>query len=302
MTLSPTSLPTKSPTLKPTHKPSTSPFIDTNNYGIVIYAINGINDINIIYNGTFGPKHKGKIYCANMYENSCNLATNNWKCDSENHLCNNINNNIQSIPPTLTPTIFVIDEIVIENTIKKETEIIKTETNVPTVAILNIVKNNGNVNNNWGNNYITTGNKNGDFFILIGICIVLITCCAVGYAQIRKTIKDAKRLSEVYGGLLFFDELDGFGGLQPPPPSLSIPHSELKEFDENKDGFGGLQPPPPSLPMPHVEKGVMLNNWVVFWMTLNIFNVTLLLNKWMGLWVTLNVFNATLLFDKLMGL
>ncbi len=46
------SLITLSPTLKSTHKASNSSIVDTN-YGIVIYAVNGINDINMIYNGNF---------------------------------------------------------------------------------------------------------------------------------------------------------------------------------------------------------------------------------------------------------
>eukprot|EP01084_Bolivina_argentea_P205916 351673_1 len=57
--------------------------------GIQIYAINGWNDIEINYNGSFSTQPRGKMYCNKNYTIDCDIALNDWSCSDTKHYCNN---------------------------------------------------------------------------------------------------------------------------------------------------------------------------------------------------------------------
>ena len=79
-----------------------------------IYAVNGWNDIDIIYNGHFSSPDLGRLYCSDNYQNSCDIASDDWSCADADSNCNFVTStptkspsNISTKLPTLSPTMSI---------------------------------------------------------------------------------------------------------------------------------------------------------------------------------------------------
>lgn len=66
-----------------------------NGGGTVIYAVNGWQDVELTYSGTFGPSHHGRMFCGAQYEQSCELASDDWACADDHNKCNGRNHSTQ---------------------------------------------------------------------------------------------------------------------------------------------------------------------------------------------------------------
>eukprot|EP01084_Bolivina_argentea_P206424 352456_1 len=122
ITYNPSKTPSKQPTPDPTGKPTPQPIEYVYDGGVKIFAINGWNDINIIYSGNFSITHYGTMLCGLDYNISCNLASNDWKCKdikNKNDInCNDIiisnefNNNNMNVNGIKPSELFIDGEII----------------------------------------------------------------------------------------------------------------------------------------------------------------------------------------------
>ena len=154
-TNTPTSIPTASPTLVPTTSPSMSPTVDRDS-GVVIYAVNGWDDIDIQYNGSYGREHGGIMNCGSEYELTCDIAPKSWSCKEQ--LCNS---EIMTTQEPANSTSSITDKPVIS-----------------TISSTN--------NNYDENNEHPVKRTSGELMILGGVGFVLLTCVCVGWAKAAK--------------------------------------------------------------------------------------------------------------------
>jgi len=112
-------------------------FIEGNNNlgDTKLYAINGWNDIEIDYSGTFGPEHGGKMFCGDGYNNNCNIAPDDWSCGINSNQCRlplippiNIRPDLTGKVPSNTSLIYPLTESTAQPTSAELTNVYTSET------------------------------------------------------------------------------------------------------------------------------------------------------------------------------
>eukprot|EP01084_Bolivina_argentea_P083038 150345_1 len=168
----PTAFPTQSPTLNPTIDTNVPTPVSSNSNGIVIYAVNGFDDIAINYTGTFGATHEGMMICGSDYDSVCNLAARDWSCQDSNIYCHD---RTHTYTPSVAPT---VDQIRIHSA-----EPTARGNHHGTTKMAYV----GAVIHDVGDG----DGMQGDVFILSGVCVMIVTCLCVGCAKFRKSIAEA---------------------------------------------------------------------------------------------------------------
>mmetsp|Transcript_73287 Transcript_73287/g.65980 ORF Transcript_73287/g.65980 Transcript_73287/m.65980 type:complete len:335 (-) Transcript_73287:61-1065(-) len=67
--------------------------------GINIYAMNGWQDVEVSYSGSYGLRHQGTMHCGSGYNSQCSFASSEWSCIDEDAFCNTV-----WTPDTPSPT------------------------------------------------------------------------------------------------------------------------------------------------------------------------------------------------------
>merc|ERR1719242_2433748 len=214
-----TNAPTTTPTTdKPTTSPSSAPTPNPA-IGVQIFAANGWDDVDVVYSGTFGHRHQGKMYCGQNYNTMCEIAPDEWSCGNQGQ-CGDIissptsskpasgsnSNNIPQSAPTPPPSSQFGGGLPTPPNLEDPNYAATTK---PPYVMKNNNSNgksdldpyypgNNNMypNGTYGSNsdYVqqAPNTPSGQLMILGGLALVILTCMCVGWAQARKECGSSK--------------------------------------------------------------------------------------------------------------
>mmetsp|Transcript_58840 Transcript_58840/g.93565 ORF Transcript_58840/g.93565 Transcript_58840/m.93565 type:complete len:586 (+) Transcript_58840:23-1780(+) len=190
---SPTNTPTATPSISPTLSPTLQPTLHPILHEMIIYAVNGWNDLDIQYTGSYGNNHGGRMLCGSQYSVSCDLASKAWSCANDALCSTNFvgisatSTTKASIGPISADSISTstsqpnpVDHPVTTEAVKHYSDPGESHPTEPYTVNQNDATKN------------TVQRDTGELMIIGGICFVLAVCVCVGWAQVSKECREKK--------------------------------------------------------------------------------------------------------------